>query len=53
MQNRKMLATIGIAGFTLLSTFMPAQDRTVTLRRGDYRVRSDAHTKLARTIVVS
>lgn len=26
---------------------------TVTLRRGDYRVRSDAHTKLARTIVVS
>jgi plastocyanin len=26
---------------------------TVTLRRGDYRVRSDAHTKLARTILVS
>jgi plastocyanin len=26
---------------------------SVTLRRGDYRVRSDAHTRLARTIVVS
>jgi hypothetical protein len=26
---------------------------TVALRRGDYRVRSDAHTRLARTIVVS